>query len=80
MATRELNFTILMQPGRRGGFIARCPAMPGVVSEGDTLEEARAQAAEAIRGYLEYLRTNGEPIPADVEPVQERIAISWDAA
>ena len=40
-----------------------CPALPGLVTYGETLEEARAMAADAIRGYIECLQEDGEPIP-----------------
>ena len=33
-----------------------CPALPGFVTYGETLEEARAMAADAIGGYIECLR------------------------
>jgi predicted RNase H-like HicB family nuclease len=39
------------------------PALPGLVTEGDTIEEARAMAAEAIRGYLESLAKDGLTAP-----------------
>jgi len=45
------------------------------VTEGDTLEEARENAAEAIRGYLESLAKDGQPIPPeDPEPRSRIIA------
>ena len=52
-------------PDEGGGYTVTCPALPGLVTEGDTLEEARLMAADAIRGYLESLRMDGEPIPID---------------
>ena len=51
-----------------------CPALPGLVTEGDTLEQARAMAADAIRGYLESLKKDGQPIPND-ESITEQLAI-----
>ena len=61
-----------------------CPALPGLVTEGDTLEEAREMARDAIRGYLESLRKDGLPIPSDrklqLEPVKETISVALTAA
>lgn len=51
-----------------------CPALPGLVTEGDTLEEARAMAAGAVRGYIESLQQDGESIPAD-RPIIEEVAV-----
>jgi antitoxin HicB len=72
-----LNYTVIMTPDETGGYVVTCPALPGLVTEGDTLEEARVMAADAIRGYLEVLIEDGEQIPTDesitgevqVEPV-----------
>ena len=47
--------------------------------EGDTLEEARAMAADAIRCYLESLRKDGEPFPLseeyETEPIRESVTV-----
>lgn len=71
---RILNFTVVMTPDITGGYVVTCPALPGLVTEGDTLEEARAMATDAIQGYLESLRKDGEPIPTD-ETVTEQLAV-----
>ena len=52
----EYSYTVLFEPAEEGGYVVACPALPGLVTEGDTLEEARRMAADAIRGYLEGLR------------------------
>lgn len=44
------------------------PALPGCNTEGDTLEEALANAKEAIELYLEVLKERGEPIPEEEGP------------
>ena len=37
-----------------------CPSLPGLVTYGETLEEARAMAVEAVEAYLESLRMDVE--------------------
>ncbi len=69
-----LNFTVVMTPDIDGGYVVTCPALPGLVTEGETLEDARVMATDAIRGYLESLEKNGEPIPTD-ESFTEQLAI-----
>ncbi len=64
MEIKEYNFTVLFEPAEEGGYVVTCPALPGLVTEGDTLEEAREMAKDAIRAYLESLRKDGLPIPA----------------
>ena len=71
----EYCYTVLFEPAEEGGFVATCPALPGLVTEGDTLEEARAMAQDAIRAYLESLHKDHLPIPIDRPPVSEEIHV-----
>jgi predicted RNase H-like HicB family nuclease len=48
-------------------FIATVPALPGCITQGSTLAEARANAREAIAGHLASLRHHGEAVPPPVE-------------
>ena len=62
---KVLNYTVLMTPDETGGYVVTCPALPGLVTEGDTLEEAREMAADAILCYIEGLEKDGESLPAN---------------
>ncbi len=64
----EYSYTVLFQPAEEGGYVVTCPALPGLVTEGDTLEEARVMAEDAIRGYIETCRKDHLPIPSDKAP------------
>jgi len=70
----EYRYTVLFEPAEEGGFVVTCPAFPGLVTEGDTLEEARAMAEDAIRGYIESLQKDHLPIPCD-RTVKEEIRV-----
>jgi antitoxin HicB len=76
----ERRYTVLFEPAEEGGYVATCPAMPGLVTEGDTLDEARQMVRDAIRGYLESLAKDGLPAPADIrlteDPVKEEIEVA----
>jgi antitoxin HicB len=84
MNEKKYQFTVLFEPAEEGGYVVTCPALPGLVTEGDTLEEARVMAKDAILGYLESLQKDGEPIPEDkplrVEPVVEKVSVAIPAA
>lgn len=84
MATKEYSFTVLFEPAEEGGYVVTCPALPGLVTEGETLEEARDMAKDAIRGYLESLAKDGLPIPCDkkitLEPVKEEVRVPLEVA
>jgi len=79
--THEYRYTVLFEPADEGGYVVTCPALPGLVTEGDSLEEARAMAADAIRGYLEALAKDGlSPPPEDPQPrshiLKETVAVA----
>ncbi len=81
MADIEYRYTVVYEPAEEGGYMVTVPALPGLVTEGDTLEEARAMAEDAIRGYLESLRKHGEAILVEQgEPITERILVSLSGA
>jgi len=46
-----------------GGYTVTVPALPGCITEGDTVDEALENAREAIQGYLEALKAQGRPVP-----------------
>jgi antitoxin HicB len=71
----QYHYTAVFEPAAEGGYIVSVPALPGLVTEGDTIEEARAMVKDAIRGYIESLVKHGEEIPiesgtANVERVE----------
>lgn len=65
-----MKFRVVIEQDEDGKFIASCPTLPGCWSEGKTRNEARKNIEEAIKGYLESLRKNGDPIPP---PINEEI-------
>ncbi|KXK07060.1 MAG: hypothetical protein UZ17_ACD001000176 [Acidobacteria bacterium OLB17] len=61
------EFTIVIEPDD-AGFHAFVPALPGCHSQGSTLDEARANIAEAIELHVESMIEDGEEIPLEKEP------------
>jgi predicted RNase H-like HicB family nuclease len=74
----EYTFTVLVEPNEPDGYLVTCPALPGIVTEGDTLDEAFAMAKDAIEGYLTSLLKHGEPIPEDKMAYPVRVRIESD--
>lgn len=70
------SFSVILEPQSEGGFTVLVPALPEVVTEGDSLEEALANAEEAIRAVLEFRRDRGMPIPSDAVPEIRRVTIA----
>ena len=80
--------TVLFEFFRDGdteGYQVHIPALPEIVTWGRTLEEAKANAQEALECVVESMRETGEPSPPDVEvePLihveKLRVAASWIA-
>src|ERR1700730_11477526 len=65
------------RPEPEGGFTVTCPKLPPVVTYGETLEEAQANAREAIELCLEVMREDGQPIPPPPTGISPRRSTSW---
>jgi predicted RNase H-like HicB family nuclease len=48
-----MKLQIILEPSDEGGYTVYVPALPGCISEGDTVEEAMANIREAVELYLE---------------------------
>jgi antitoxin HicB len=73
----EYGYTVVFEPLPEGGFNVFVPALPEICTCGETMEEARAIARDAIRCYLESALETGEYIPNDVkELTTERVEVT----
>ena len=73
------QYTVVLTPdAQQGGYTVTVPALPGCITEGDTLDEALAMARDAINLYIESLVAHGESIPEDVaeQPRIERVVVA----
>jgi predicted RNase H-like HicB family nuclease len=61
-----MKMRVIIHPAETGGYWAEVPALPGCVSEGDTLDDILANIKEAIEGCLEADVTRTEITAADV--------------
>ena len=66
----EYSYQINLIPDDEGGYAVVVPLLPGCISYGGTIEEATANAREAIELHLENLAAHNEPIPLGDESVQ----------
>lgn len=55
-----MKFKVLIHPAEEGGYWAEVPALPGCVSQGETLDETLANIREAAEGWLEVSADRGE--------------------
>ena len=76
MTNNPHTFTVVLEPAEEGGFVIKVPALPELGTQGDTYDEAMANAREAIELVIEDRLARGEPIPSDVQPHIERITVA----
>jgi len=48
----RLKIKVVVHEAEEGGYWAEVPAIPGCATQGETMEELRANAREAIEGCL----------------------------
>jgi antitoxin HicB len=72
----EYSFTVVLEPLDEGGFLVLVPALPEVVTHGETEDEAMAMAEDAIRLAVEYRRDQGETIPTGREPHLRQLKVA----
>lgn len=70
------RFTIHLRPEPEGGYTVLVPAIPEVVTYGETYQEAMANAQEASELVLEVYRDEGWAIPDDVEVRVDHLTIA----
>jgi len=62
-----LRYNVVFRPEPEGGFTVIVPSLPGCVTYGRNLKEARKMAIDVIKGYIASLKKHKEPIPTDEE-------------
>ena len=72
----EYSYTVIYEKLPEGGYNVFVPAIPEICTFGETVDEARVMAQDAIRCVLEDAQKLNEPMPADIEPSTERIAVT----
>jgi antitoxin HicB len=77
MKKTRFRFNIFLRPEPEGGFTAIVPALPGCVTYGRTLGEAKKMAKDAICGYFESLKKHKEPIPTDDETLVASLDLEY---
>lgn len=61
----RLNLTAVFEPAPEGGYTCHFEEMPEIFSEGETVEQAKANLLDALTQVMEYHREEARknPIP-----------------
>ena len=72
-----MDYWVVFERCEDGGYSVYVPDLPGCVSAGDDLDEAKRMIAEAIQLHIESLREHGDPVPP---PTTKAMLVHSDAA
>jgi predicted RNase H-like HicB family nuclease len=70
------TYRIVLRKESEGTYTAIVPALPGCITWGENIEHAMEMAKEAITGYIEVLKGEGEPVPDDNETLEYSLQLS----
>ena len=68
----ERRYKVVIETDEDGVYIATAPALPGVVEQGDTVDEAFENMGAAIRFTLDSMVGEGEELPPSDAPASSR--------
>jgi len=78
--TKIKKFNVVFAPEKSGGFTVTVPTLPGCVTYGKNLKEAKRMAQDAIKAYLTSLKKHGETVPSDDESYFASVDVSFPTA
>lgn len=55
---------LVLEPQPEGGYTVTCPILPELITEGDTVQEAFANASDALTAIIEAYEDLGRPLPS----------------
>ena len=71
-----LTYTAIFEKATEGGYVVSVPALPGCLTQGETFEEAKDNIKDAITGYIEVLREDGDEVPYEhAEHIAATVAV-----
>jgi len=63
---------IRLEPQPEGGFTVTSPAVPELLTEGDTITEAMNNVEDAFAAVLELYKESGRSLPASIiQPIDD---------
>ena len=57
---------LVMEPQPEGGYTVTSPALPELITEGDTISECLANAEDAFKAVMEIYEEQGRHLPPDI--------------
>jgi antitoxin HicB len=77
ISDKILKYNVIFQQEPEGGYTVVVPSLRGCVTYGKTLDEAREMALDAISGFIDCMKEDGEDIPTDEKSLMSTIDLSF---
>lgn len=74
---QKLQFNVVFRPEKEGGFTALVPLLPGCVSYGKTLNDAKKMITDAIDGYIFSMKKRGEIVETDADSFISTLNVNY---
>ena len=71
----QIPLILTLQP--EGGYTVTSPALPELITEGDTVEEALAHVQDALVAVVELYEDLGKPLPDTILRDSNRIMFEY---
>lgn len=70
------SYTAFFDRNGNGSYTVTVPSLPGLVTEGKNMEDARMMAEDAIKCYIGGMLKDREAIPEETDTAQMRITVT----
>lgn len=67
---------LVLEPQPAGGYTVTCPILPELITEGDAVKEALANASDALAAIIEAYEDLGRALPAALQHLAATAPIS----
>ena len=69
----KFRITVILTPQPEGGYTVTCEELPGLVTEGDSVEEALENVEDAFAATLELYEDFGRSLPESIQVSDEEV-------
>lgn len=73
---KPLTYRVFLRKEPEGGYTVIVPSLPGCITYGGTIDEAKKMAKKAIELYIETLKAHGEDIPTEEDTLEYTLTIT----
>lgn len=77
MKSKKASFRIIFRPEPEGGYTVIVPSLPGCITYGEDMTEAKNMAQDAIAAYLASMKKHREPFRDDTDTFEGMLTLQY---